>query len=280
LPVARLEVQHAKIAAMTGVKPHFSDDAGRDIDWGRTAEDYAAWRPGYPASFFERLRELEVGLPGQRVLDLATGTGALALPLAAAGCAVTGVDLASEQVDAARALAANQGLDLELFASRAEETGLPGAAFDIVTASQCFGYFDPAIIWSELRRLLAPGGGLVTSDLCWLAGRSEIARRSEELVLEFVPDWTGAGYAGRVPERPSWLPEDWRVDGRIAYVEELPFTRESWRGRFRACRPTGASMSDEELERFDAAHARLLEDVAPESFTIPHCIDAHLQRPS
>ena len=265
---------------MSGLEPHFSDDGGRGIDWGRTSEDYAVWRPGYPDSFFERLLALGVGLPGQRVLDLATGTGAIALPLAAAGCRVTGVDIAGEQVEAARELAGERGLELELFASKAEETGLPGGAFDVVTASQCFGYFEPEVIWPELRRLLAAGGRLMTCHLCWLSGRSEIARRSEELVLEFVPDWTGCGYSGVVPERPRWLPEDWEVEVRVDYVEDIPFTRESWRGRFRACRPTGASMSPEQLARFDAAHAALLEEIAPESFTIPHGIDAHLQRPS
>lgn len=265
---------------MSGVQPHFSDDGGRGIDWGRTAQDYAEWRPGYPPSFFERLRDLGVGLPGQRVLDLATGTGALALPFAAAGCRVTGIDFAEAQVDAARGLAREAGLDIDFFTARAEETGLPDASVDIVTASQCFGYFDPELIWSELRRLLAPEGRLVTSHLCWLPGSSEIARRSEDLVLEFVPDWTGRGYRGDVPERPRWLPDDWEVEARFDSVEDLVFTRESWRGRFRACRPTGASMGSDELARFDASHAALLEEIAPESFSIPHSIDAHLQWPS
>jgi SAM-dependent methyltransferase len=262
-----------------GDRPHFSDDGGRDVDWGRTSEDHARWRPGYPASFFERLRGLGIGLPGQRVLDLATGTGALALPLAAAGCRVIGVDVSPEQVAAARRSASERGLDVELFAARAEETGLPAGAFDLVTASQCFGYFDPGRIWSELRRLLAPGGRLVTCHLCWLPERDAIARRSEELVLRFVPEGTGAGSPGSVPERPRWLPDDWEVDGRFGYEEALPFTRASWRGRFRACRPTGASMPPEELLRFDAEHAALLETTAPESFEVLHGIDAHVQRP-
>jgi len=265
---------------LSGVEPHFTDDGGRSIDWGRTSQDYADWRPGYPASFFERLRGLGVGLPGQRVLDLATGTGAIALTLAAAGCSVTGVDIATEQVEAARGLAGERGLEAQFFTARAEETGLPDESFDVITASQCFGYFDPEVIWNELRRLLAPGGRLVSSHLCWLAGRSEIARRSEELVLDFVPDWTGGNYQGQVPERPRWLPADWEVEARLDYVEDITYTRESWCGRFRACRPTGASMPVDELARFDAAHAALLQEIAPESFSIPHSIDAHLQRPS
>lgn len=102
--------------------------------------------PELPPSFFERLRGLGVGLPGQRVLDLATGTGALALPLAAGGVRVTGIDLAGEQVAAARELAKERDLSLELFTARAEATGLPDGGFDLVTASQCFGDFDPELI--------------------------------------------------------------------------------------------------------------------------------------
>lgn len=121
---------------------------------------------------------------------------------------------------------------------------------------------------------------LVTCHLAWLPERSEIARRSEELVLEFVPDWTGRGHRGEVPARCAWLPEDWSIVEHFAHVEDLAFTRDSWRGRFRGCRPTGASMPDDELARLDAAHAELLQSTAPEAFSIPHCIDAHLQRPS
>ena len=75
-------------------------DHGRDFDWGRTSADYASYRPGYPASFFERITALGVALAGQRVLDLGTGTGALARALAKRGCRVTGVDVSEQQISA------------------------------------------------------------------------------------------------------------------------------------------------------------------------------------
>ena len=56
-------------------------DGGRSIDWGRTSRDYARHRPGPPPSYFERLAALGVGRPGQRLLDLATGTGLAVLLL-------------------------------------------------------------------------------------------------------------------------------------------------------------------------------------------------------
>src|SRR5213082_764226 len=68
-------------------------DAGRPIDWGRVANDYARYRAGPPDSFYEQLRAADVGLPNQRFLDLGTGTGALARRFAANGCDVVGMDI-------------------------------------------------------------------------------------------------------------------------------------------------------------------------------------------
>jgi len=60
-------------------------DPGRAIDWGRTSTDYATHRPGPPASLFERLASFGVGLAGQRILDLGTGTGVMARGFARRG---------------------------------------------------------------------------------------------------------------------------------------------------------------------------------------------------
>ena len=51
---------------------------------------------------------------------------------------------------------------------------------------------------------------------------------------------------------------------------DVPFTRESWNGRMKACRGTGASLSEEELVKWENEHKKLLEEIADESFTIKH----------
>jgi hypothetical protein len=63
------------------------------------------------------------------------------------------------------------------------------------------------------------------------------------------------------------------------YDEPIPFTRESWRGRIRACRGIGAGLPAEEVRRFDAAHADLLSRIVPESFNVLHRLDAHFFEP-
>src|SRR6202008_4513476 len=86
-----------------------SIDHGRTFDWDRTSQDYARYRPGYPPSFYERIASLGVGLPGQRVLDLGTGTGNVARELARRGCKVTGVDISERQIAEARRLSTEEG---------------------------------------------------------------------------------------------------------------------------------------------------------------------------
>ena len=51
------------------------------VDFGRTAADYARHRAGFPEELFERLVARGIGRAGQRVLDLGSGTGSLGLAL-------------------------------------------------------------------------------------------------------------------------------------------------------------------------------------------------------
>ena len=159
---------------MYGIPPV---DPGKAFDWGKTSADYGQYRPGYPASFWRRLEALGVGLAGQRVVDVGTGTGVMAREFARRGCRVVGVDVSAGQVAEARRLAEGEGLRAEWAVAAAEETGLPGASWDLVSASQCWLYFDKARAIREVKRLLAPGGRLLTCHLCWLPRLDAIVQR-------------------------------------------------------------------------------------------------------
>jgi len=261
---------------MHGLSNH---DQGRQIDWGKTSVDYATYRPGYPASFFHNLSTRGIGLPGQRILDLGTGTGVLARVFATQGCRVVGADIAGNQIAEARRLAAEQGVNVEFCVAPAEDTGLPVAAFDVIAASQSWLYFDTNRVIPEVLRLLAPGGCLLTCHFCWLPRVDEIARRTEELVLKFNPQWSAANWSGDIPPQPGWSKERFRVRDIFCYDEPIPFTRETWRGRIRACRGIGASLPEAEVARFDEEHARLLLQTVPERFTVLHRIDCHIFAP-
>jgi SAM-dependent methyltransferase len=250
-------------------------DAGRSIDWSKTSSDYGAHRPGPPASFYARLQALGVGLSGQRILDLGTGTGLLARQFARQGCIASGTDIADNQIAEAIQLAASEGLAVDFHVASSDQQPYPDHSFDCITAMQCWLYFPREATIAEVKRLLKPNGVLMTSHFSWLKSKSEIARASEALVLKFNPVWGGANYSGVVPLDGYKLQSDFVSQAMFWYDEDIAFTRESWRGRMRACRGTGATLAPDELARFDAEHEALLEKIAPAEFVIAHRIDAH-----
>jgi SAM-dependent methyltransferase len=254
-------------------------DEGNVIDWGRTSRDYALHRPNYPDRFFDVLASLGVGLKGQRILDLGTGVGFLALRFARQGAVVTGIDIAEGQIEEARRRCTAAGLAADFLVGHAESTGLLSGSFDAVTASQAWLYFDTVRAIAEVKRLLKPDGVLVTSHFCWLPRQDRIARASEELVLRYNPKWTGADWAGQIPLMPTWAEGHFELRGMFVFDEPISFTRESWRGRIRACRGVGATLPVDHVERLDHEHEVLLRTLTPDDFSVLHRIDAHLLRP-
>lgn len=103
-------------------------DGGRVIDWGTTSADYATFRPGPPDGLYARLVALGIGTQGQRILDLATGTGVIARALARRGAIVSGVDIAPEQIEQARRLSSAEGPQIEFEVSPAEAPHSPSKA--------------------------------------------------------------------------------------------------------------------------------------------------------
>jgi SAM-dependent methyltransferase len=189
---------------------------------------------------------------------------------------VHGIDLSAEQIAMADQLAGDEGLTIDFAVHPAESLPWTEPTFDVVTANQCWLYFDKAKVVDELRRVLSPGGLVVTSHFSWLPRQDEIARRSEQLVLEFNPDWSASDWAGAIPPCPQWAESIFDVKAMFYYDEPIAFTRESWCGRIRACRGIGATLSKTDAAAFDAAHHALLCRTAPESFTVLHRLDAHI----
>ena len=251
-------------------------DEGRPFDWGTTSNDYARHRPGPPIGLYERLKALGVGLPQQKILDLATGTGVVARQFARQAAIVTGLDIAPEQIEQARQLALVDKVEAEFLTGDAHRLPFPDHSFDVVTASQCWWYFDVEKILPEIKRVLNHDGLLVVTHFNYLPRQDAVAAASEKLILRFNPRWTGANWPVDVLPCPAWAHGKLRVRAMFFYDEDIPMTRESWRGRMRACRGIGASLTAAEVEAFDRAHQELLETITPESFTVRHRIDAHL----
>lgn len=251
------------------------DHAGRPIDFGRTVDDYERHRPGFPDQFFDLLVERGWVQGGRRVLDLGTGTGSVALGLAEIGLEVTGLDISKELLDGARRATKRRDLDVRFVQGTAESTGQPDDSFDVVTAGQCWWWFDSDRAAREAKRVLRPGGRLLICDFSYLPLEGNVSERTEQLILAHNPGWTKAGGTRIHPEQVTALDRGgYQLVESFSYLVDVRFTQEAWRGRMRTCNGVGSALSDPEVEHFDKQLDQLLISEFPGELVIPHRIFA------
>ena len=247
-------------------------DNGREFDWGLASEDYAKYRNIYPDVFYQKIADLGLCVSGQRVLDLGTGTGVLPRNMYRFGGKFVGVDISPRQIEQAVKLSKEAGLDIDYAVASAETFEFPDKTFDVVTACQCFMYFDKKVALPRIRRVLKDNGHFVILFMIWLPFEDEIAKTSEDIVLKYNPAWTGGRLKRYKLEAPDWLGDMFEVANTVAYDVEVPFTRETWHGRIKACRGIGASsLSQEEIAAWEREHMRYMETL-PEKFTVLHYV--------
>ena len=102
---------------------------------------------------------------GTRVLDVACGAGQISIPAARAGARVTGVDIATNSIEQARARARDEGLDARFDEGDAEMLSYEDASFDLVMS--LFGAMfapRPERVAAELVRVCRPGGRIVMGN--------------------------------------------------------------------------------------------------------------------
>jgi len=229
------------------------------VDFAATAVDYARHRTGFPDSLFDRLAACGIGRPGQTMIDLGTGTGGLARGFARRGARVVGADRAAELIEQARSLDREAEVTIEYRVSAAEATGLPDACADVVSAAQCWHWFDRAVVMREVARLLRPNGRVVIVHFDWIPVEGTIAEATEGLIKSYNWRWRLGGGNGM---HPRWLTElgnaGYRALESFSYDVEVAYTAEAWRGRVRATAGVGASLSPRRVEAFDRALAALL----------------------
>lgn len=243
-------------------------DGGKAFDWGRVSKDYAKFRDIYPQEFYDRIINRGLCVQGQKVLDLGTGTGVLPRNLYRYGAKWTGTDISENQIEMAREL--SKGMDIDYDVRSAENTNFPDGTFDVITACQCFWYFNHAQIMPQLFRMLKPNGRILILYMAWLPFEDKTAQASENLVLKYNPGWSGVGET----MHPVHIPGCYYEKFDPVFHEEFPlkvhFTRESWNGRMKACRGVGASLSEKETAAWEREHRQLLARTAPMEFDILH----------
>ena len=69
---------------------------------------------------------------------------------------------------------------------------------------------------------------------------------------------------------PAVYGECFKTESELVFDLRVPFTKESWNGRIKACRGTGASLSEAETADFERAHKKLPAKTAPKAFSVLH----------
>ena len=230
-----------------------------NVDFGKTADDYATHRAGFPDSFYTWLERYGVQPAGKQLVDLGTGTGTLARGFAKRGAHVIGIDPSAQMLDQARDLAARESQTIEFNLASAEQTGLADQSVDIVCAGQCWHWFNRARAAAECRRILKPNGSIVIGHFDWIPSPGNVVAATEELIRKHNPQWNMHGGTG--------VHSKWFADLTAAGFADLlshshdeftTYSHAAWRGRIRASAGIGASLSAEAIKRFDEEHAQML----------------------
>lgn len=186
-------------------------DGGKPFDWEKTSADYAKFRDIYPKIFYDKILQQGLCIKGQNVLDLGTGTGVLPRNMYQYGAKWTGTDISEKQIKQAKKL--SSGMDIDYYISSAENVDFPDNSFDVITACQCFWYFNHKLLAPVLLRMLKPGGSILFLCMEWLPFEDKIAGESENLVLKYNPDWSGKG----ATMQPISVPKEYNE-----YFDTLP----------------------------------------------------------
>ncbi len=253
-------------------------DKGKAFDWGKTSKDYAKYRDIYPKEFYDYILNLGLCKDGQRVLDIGTGTGVLPRNMYCYGARWTGTDISENQIEQAKHLAHEAGMDIDFFTSKAEDVSFPKNTFDVITACQCIWYLNHDVTAPGFANMLKLGGRFLILYMGWLPYEDPIAQKSEEIILKYNPDWSGCGDT----VHPVWVPDQYltyfELMSQNEFRVDIQFSRQGWHGRMRACRGVEASMSPEQLDLWDKEHKEMLEKCAADNFSVNHYVSiAELQ---
>jgi SAM-dependent methyltransferase len=187
---------------------------------------------------------------GQEVLDVAAGSGNLAVLAGAEGASVVASDLSPAQVELGRARTAAEGLDVEWVVADAEELPFEDDRFDCVTS--VFGAMfapRPEVVARELFRVVKPGGTLGMANWGPYGSQGELFAFQNR-------------FAPPAPEGVPW-PADWGLEETVQerlgpYASSLQMTRETVRFEF--------DSFEQAMESFGSAgpSVALREQLAPE----------------
>lgn len=182
------------------------------------------------------------------------------------------MDIALPLLEQARQLDRDAGVQVTYVEGQAEATSLPAGMFDVVSAGQCWHWFDRPAAAREVKRLLASGGSAVIAHFDWIPIPGNVVAATEQIILRHTPSWPFADRAGLYPQ---WL-KDLQSVGftgieSFSFDVNVPYSHEDWVGRVRASAPVAGTLDAEGvLACSNELTAMLHESFAEDPLEVPH----------
>jgi len=174
-------------------EPRFRTDLFRGV-----ADDYRRFRLAYPAELLDELRaRADLGSEAT-VLDLACGTGQIALAIAPYVTQVLAVDQEPDMVAVGQRAADEEGLDNIRWSAAPAEAVVLEETYDLVTIGNAFHRLDRERVARRLVPHLADGGGIA---LLWSGSPSDGDAAWQQVLQDAIEEWQDrAGTRDRVPD--------------------------------------------------------------------------------
>ena len=234
-----------------------------------TSEYYALYRPPYPADLLHDLLAQAAVKDGGRLLDLACGTGEVALALQPFFAEVWAVDQEPDMIAVGQRKAEQAGAwNVRWIRQRAEDIEAPSGFFELVTIGAAFHRLDRRVVTERALGWLPPTGCLsvLGSNSFW-TGKEEWQGIARKVIDEWSGEKTHAGTEG--PANPHASHIDVLAAAGFVDIEQRDFptpytwTPDTITGYLRSTAFLSSLASDRSSEQFEAELRRALLDYDP-----------------
>jgi SAM-dependent methyltransferase len=182
------------------------------------SDNYAKYRPTYPAIFFDYLNSI---LPSKKkAWDCGTGNGQVAYELAKTFDCVFATDISQSQINNAL-----QADNINYSVQPAEETNFEKDQFDLIVIAQAIHWFDFERFFEEVRRTAKRGGIICAVGY----GRIEVSKQIDLRITHFYQEIIGAYWDKErkyVDEHYETIPFPFNEIQAPRFVNKLQWTRE------------------------------------------------------